>query len=52
MTYEEARAFIDDTAKYGYVLGLDTERELLRRLGNPQDDLKFVHIAGTHICLW
>ena len=32
MTYEEARAFINDTAKYGYVLGLDTERELLRRL--------------------
>lgn len=48
MTYEEARAFIDDTAKYGYVLGLDTERELLRRLDNPQDDLKFVHIAGTN----
>lgn len=48
MTYEEARAFIDETAKYGYVLGLDTERELLRRLGNPQDDLKFVHIAGTN----
>ena len=47
MTYEEARAFINDTVKYGYVLGLDTERELLRRLGNPQDDLKFVHIAGT-----
>lgn len=48
MTYEEARAFIDETAKYGYVMGLDTERELLRRLGNPQDDLKFVHIAGTN----
>lgn len=48
MTYEEARAFIDDTARYGYVLGLDTVRELLSRLGNPQDDLKFVHIAGTN----
>lgn len=48
MTYEEALAFIDDTAKYGYVLGLDTIRELLCRLGNPQDDLKFVHIAGTN----
>ncbi len=48
MTYKEARAFIDDTAKYGYVLGLDTERELLSRLGNPQDELKFVHIAGTN----
>ena len=30
MTYEEARAFIDDTAKYGYVLGLDTERVLYK----------------------
>jgi dihydrofolate synthase/folylpolyglutamate synthase len=48
MTYEEARAFIADTAKYGSVLGLETEAELLRRLGNPQDDLRFVHIAGTN----
>lgn len=48
MTYKEARAFIDDTSKYGYILGLDTVTELLNRLGNPQDDLKFVHIAGTN----
>lgn len=48
MTYKEARAFIDDTSKYGYILGLDTITELLNRLGNPQDDLKFVHIAGTN----
>lgn len=48
MTYKEARDFIDDTSKYGYILGLDTVTELLDRLGNPQDDLKFVHIAGTN----
>lgn len=48
MTYEEARKFIEETGKYGSVLGLETERELLRRLGNPQDSLKFVHIAGTN----
>lgn len=48
MTYKEARAFIDDTSKYGYILGLDTVTGLLARLGNPQDDLKFVHIAGTN----
>ena len=48
MTYEEARAFIDDTARYGAVLGLASVTELARRLGNPQDDLKFVHIAGTN----
>ena len=32
----------------GWVLGLDSMGELLRRLGNPQDRLKFVHIAGTN----
>ncbi|MCI8597645.1 MAG: bifunctional folylpolyglutamate synthase/dihydrofolate synthase [Lachnospiraceae bacterium] len=48
MTYKEARAFIDETTKYGYILGLETVTELLNRLGNPQDDLKFVHIAGTN----
>lgn len=48
MTYEEARAFIAETATYGYRLGLDSIGEMLRRLGNPQDDLKFIHIAGTN----
>ena len=48
LTYKEARAFIADTAKYGSVLGLQAVTELLRRLGDPQDSLKFVHIAGTN----
>ncbi|MDO4633026.1 MAG: folylpolyglutamate synthase/dihydrofolate synthase family protein [Eubacteriales bacterium] len=48
MNYEEARAYIEDTARYGSVLGLDNIRELQRRLGNPENDLKFVHIAGTN----
>lgn len=30
------------------VLGLDRMEELLRRLGNPQDDLKVIHVAGTN----
>ncbi len=29
-------------------LGLDRIRELLRRMGNPQDHLRFVHVAGTN----
>lgn len=48
MNYEEARVYLDNVSKYGSVLGLDSVRELLRRLGNPQDDLKFIHIAGTN----
>ena len=48
MDYKEARVYLDEAAKYGSVLGLTTMTELLKRLGNPQDDLKFVHIAGTN----
>lgn len=28
-------------------LGLDRQKEILRRLGNPQDKIKTIHIAGT-----
>ena len=48
MTYKEARVYLDEMSKYGSVLGLDTIRGLLGELGNPQDDLKFIHIAGTN----
>ena len=48
MTYREARVYLDEMSKYGSVLGLDTIRGLLRELGDPQDDLKFIHIAGTN----
>ena len=34
--------------KFGSVLGLERVSELLRRLGNPQEDLKIIHIAGTN----
>lgn len=48
MTYKEARVYLDKVSKYGSILGLDTIRELLDELGNPQDDLQFIHIAGTN----
>ena len=48
MTYKEARAFIDSSNQYGSKLGLETVSELLRRLGNPQDKLKVIHVAGTN----
>ncbi len=47
-TYEQAQEYMEQVQQYGSVLGLDTMRELLRRLGDPQDQLKFVHIAGTN----
>ena len=48
MNYEEARNYLDQVSKGGSALGLDNMRELLNRLGNPQDRLKFIHIAGTN----
>lgn len=48
MTYEEARVYIDESNQYGSKLGLAAVTELLRRLGNPQDKLKVIHVAGTN----
>ena len=49
MNYEESRAYIRTAElKKGIVLGLENMRELMRRLGNPQDELKYVHVAGTN----
>lgn len=39
---------IHEFNRFGMVLGLDRMEELLRRLGNPQDDLKVIHVAGTN----
>lgn len=48
MNYQEARVYLDDAAKYGSVLGLENMRELMAGLGDPQDQLKFIHISGTN----
>ena len=48
MNYEEARAYLSEVSVKGNLLGLDSIRILLREMGNPQDQLKFVHIAGTN----
>ena len=47
-TYQEARNFIEQTTRFGSVLGLDNMRALLEELGNPQDDITIIHIAGTN----
>ncbi len=48
MTGEQAAEQIHLAAWTGQKPGLDRIRELLGRLGNPQETLKFVHIAGTN----
>lgn len=48
MDYESAKRWLKEIEKYGSLLGLKTMKELALRLGNPQQDLDFVHIAGTN----
>lgn len=48
MNYQEALDFIHGTYKFGSKLGLENVTYLLELLGNPQDKLKVIHIAGTN----
>ncbi|MEG0250541.1 MAG: folylpolyglutamate synthase/dihydrofolate synthase family protein [Peptostreptococcus sp.] len=48
MNYTEAINYIHGVDRFGMILGLDSIRELLRRLDNPQDNLNIIHIAGTN----
>ena len=48
MLYEEARVYLEHVSKYGSVLGLESIRHLMEELGNPQNELQVIHIAGTN----
>lgn len=48
MTYEEAVEFADSTKKYGSILGLESIRNLMQELGNVQEQLHIIHVAGTN----
>ena len=48
MNYAEAINYIDNKSRLGIEPGLANITELLGRLGNPQDDVKCIHIAGTN----
>ena len=48
MTLQEAIDYIENYTWSTSRLGLERTIELLKRLGNPQDTLRFVHVAGTN----
>lgn len=48
MNYEEALEYIHGTYKFGSKLGLDNINNLLKKLGNPEKNLKVIHVAGTN----
>ena len=39
---------IHELDRFGSVLGLERLEELLRRLGDPQEGLRCIHVAGTN----
>lgn len=48
MTYENALNKIHSLLSFGSRPGLDRIKRLLELMGNPQDNLKFIHVAGTN----
>ena len=48
MNAEQAIAYIHSVFWKGSIPGLGRTQTLLEKLGNPQDSLKYIHIAGTN----
>ena len=48
MKYLEAMEYIESLAGLGSVPGLDNIAALCDKLDNPQNELRFIHIAGTN----
>ena len=48
MTIEQAMEFISGVSWLGSRPGLERVQQLLSLLGNPQDTLRYVHVAGTN----
>ena len=48
MKYEEAMEYIEECNTLGSVLGLDSMKRLTEALNNPQNELTFIHVAGTN----
>ena len=48
MTYPETIEFLFGIRLFGQKLGLETMQYLLRLMSDPQQSLRFIHIAGTN----
>lgn len=48
MRYHEAIEFLHGLTLFGSQFGLEHPRQLAARAGNPQDRLRFIHVAGTN----
>ena len=48
MNYKEAMAYIKSLRRFGSRPGLERIGELCRRLGDPQNDFRYIHVTGTN----
>ncbi|MGL5574975.1 MAG: bifunctional folylpolyglutamate synthase/dihydrofolate synthase [Sarcina sp.] len=48
MKYNEAMDYIANTSRFGMNFGLERVETMLSLLGNPEKNLKCIHIAGTN----
>src|SRR6266446_142847 len=48
MTYKEAIDYLYSLRLFGAKLGLENTFRLAELAGNPQDRLRFIHVAGTN----
>ncbi len=48
MTYREAVNYIEETPKFTKKNTLENTKAILRCLGNPQEKMKILHVAGTN----
>lgn len=48
MTYDEVLAHLDSLQMHKIKLGLDAMQSFLDKVGRPENDLRFVHVAGTN----
>lgn len=48
MTFSQSLEYLYSLRRFGIKLGLENTRNLLDRLGRPQDHLRCLHVAGTN----
>ncbi len=46
--YQHAIKYLSELEIFGIKLGLEQVSELFRRIGNPHEKLRFIHVAGTN----
>jgi len=48
MNYQRALEYLESLLRFGIKPGLERFAELCRRVGNPQDSLRVIHVGGTN----